>query len=77
LIPALGVYFVFPESSASFAAVMISAGVLKSGSPAPNEMTSLPSAFIAFALAVIARVGDGFSKFVLSERFGVFNSIGV
>src|SRR5512145_2122291 len=34
-------------------------GVGKSGSPAPNPMTSIPSALICLALAVMARVGEG------------------
>src|SRR4051794_9697981 len=34
------------------------AGVGKSGSPAPNPMTSRPAAFIAFAFASTARVAD-------------------
>ena len=34
-------------------------GVLKSGSPAPKPMTDFPSAFIALALAVMARVREG------------------
>src|SRR4030066_467835 len=34
-------------------------GVSKSGSPAPNPTTSIPWAFIALALLVMANVGDG------------------
>jgi hypothetical protein len=40
--------------------------VLKSGSPTPKEMTGSPSAFIAFAFAVIARVKDGEMELTLS-----------
>lgn len=57
--PEDGVYLVCPASSASFAAAMMFAGVLKSGSPAPKEMTGSPAAFIAFALAVTASVREG------------------
>ena len=57
-IPEVGVYLVKPSSRAFLAASLIWAGVSKSGSPAPKPMTSIPSAFIRFALAVIARVGD-------------------
>ena len=35
------------------------AGVGKSGSPAPKPMTSTPAAFISFARASIASVGEG------------------
>ena len=45
------------------------AGVSKSGSPAPNPTTSIPFCFISRALAVIARVGDGFTT---SSRFASF-----
>ena len=34
-------------------------GVSKSGSPAPKEMTSMPCARMALALACMARVGEG------------------
>jgi hypothetical protein len=36
-------------------------GVSKSGSPAPNPQTSMPSAFIALALLSIDNVVDGVS----------------
>jgi hypothetical protein len=39
---------------------------LKSGSPTPKEMTGSPSAFIAFAFAVIAKVKDGEIPLTLS-----------
>lgn len=57
--PFEGAYFVKPSSRAFFAALMMGSGVLKSGSPAAKEMTSMPLAFISRALAVIARVGEG------------------
>ena len=38
---------------------MAEGGESKSGSPAPNEITGLPSLFSLFALAVTARVADG------------------
>ena len=44
------------------AAWQMGSGVLKSGSPAANEMTSTPCAFISLALAVMARVGDGLRR---------------
>jgi hypothetical protein len=41
------------------AAATMWSGVGKSGSPAPNPITSRPSAFMAFAVASTARVADG------------------
>ncbi len=61
IMPDAGVYFVNPLFIASIAASQIFSGVSKSGSPAPNPTTSLPCAFNSFALAVIARVDDGFT----------------
>jgi len=49
-------------------ASMILSGVLKSGSPAPNPMISLPCAFISLAFAVMARVMDGASFFAFTEK---------
>lgn len=40
----------------------------KFGSPAPNPMTSIPSAFIAFALESTARVALGATRLIRSER---------
>src|SRR5205814_10170403 len=54
----VGVYFVCPLSSATFAASLINAGVSKSGSPAPNPTTSTPAFFSAAALALTLRVID-------------------
>src|SRR5512142_2634113 len=67
--PAVGVYFVKPWSIATFAASLMDLGVSKSGSPAPKPTTSMPFAFISFALAVMARVGEGFTA---SRRFASF-----
>jgi hypothetical protein len=44
---------------ASVAAFRIASGVSKSGSPAVNAQTSLPSSFISFAFADSASVTDG------------------
>lgn len=52
-------YLVLPASSACLAAALICAGVSKSGSPALKLQMSMPSAFIAFALAAIANVSEG------------------
>src|SRR5215471_7028889 len=41
-------------------------GVSKSGSPAPKEMTSIPWARMALALACMANVGDAASVFIRS-----------
>mgnify|MGYP006961379771 CR=1 FL=1 len=67
-VPALGVYFVSPRFSALIAAVQMDAGVLKSGSPAAKLKTSRPADFMAFALAVMARVGEGLRKEARLER---------
>src|SRR5690348_6236683 len=65
--PALGVYFVKPDSNASIAALLMCSGVSKSGSPAPKPQTSMPSAFMAFALLSIESVSDGVSWAARSE----------
>src|SRR5437764_2652688 len=65
--PALGVYFVKPACNASIAAALMCSGVSKSGSPAPKPHTSMPSAFIAFALLSIESVSDGVSWAARSE----------
>src|SRR5207237_5384834 len=49
-----------------FAASLINAGVSKSGSPAPKPTTSIPAFFIAFALALTARVIDSDTSFTRS-----------
>src|SRR5256885_16020410 len=65
--PALGVYLVKPALNASIAACLICSGVSKSGSPAPKPQTSIPSAFIAFALLSIESVREGVSWAARSE----------
>jgi hypothetical protein len=57
--PPTGVYFVNPSFKAFIAASLIFSGVSKSGSPTPKLMTSIPEAFMDFALESMARVGDG------------------
>ena len=71
--PGVGVYFVKPCLIASIAASQIGVGVLKSGSPAPKDTISIPSAFMAFAFAVIPRVGEGFRRPALADKERVFN----
>src|SRR5919204_6294461 len=77
-IPAFGVYFVKPASNASIAALFMCSGVSKSGSPAPKPQTSIPSAFMAFALLSIERVNDGVSCAARSEisMFGKLYKMG-
>src|SRR5437764_1396777 len=67
--PALGVYLVKPACNASMAAALMCSGVSKSGSPAPKPQTSIPSAFIAFALLSIESVSEGVSWAARSEIF--------
>src|SRR5438093_13715063 len=61
--PPTSVYFVCPLCIARSAASLIRAGVSKSGSPAPNEITSIPWDRSSLALACTARVDDGASVF--------------
>src|SRR5687767_13800821 len=61
--PATSVYFVYPRRMAATAASLIRSGVSKSGSPAPNEMTSTPPARSSLSLACTASVDDGASVF--------------
>ncbi len=70
--PGTGVYFVYPSSRAFFAAALMWSGVSKSGSPAPKPTTSIPCAFICFALLVIASVGEGW---ILPTRAASFISL--
>src|ERR1700759_647076 len=49
------------------AAALMCSGVSKSGSPAPNPHTSIPSDFIALALLSIERVRDGVKVEALDE----------
>ena len=65
--PSTAVYLVSPLLIALIAASLILSGVSKSGSPAPNPMTSLPAALISLAFEVTAIVGDGFIRFKLLE----------
>src|ERR1700719_1162283 len=64
---ALGVYLVKPACNASIAAALMCSGVSKAGPPAPNPHTSMPSAFIAFALLSIESVREGVSWAARSE----------
>ena len=58
--PFAGVYLWFRGSrQASTATSTIQSGVGKSGSPAPNPMTSSPAAWSALALVSTARVAEG------------------
>ena len=54
-------YLVKPAFERGDAAALMCSGVSKSGSPAPKPQTSIPSAFIAFALLSIERVSEGVS----------------
>src|SRR6185312_4623494 len=65
----VGVYFVWPLSSAAFAASLINAGVSKSGSPAPKPTTSTPAFFRALALALTLRVIDSEMRFIRSASW--------
>ena len=49
------------------AACLIFSGVSKSGSPAPNPITSFPAAFNSLAFWVTAIVGEGLIFFKLSD----------
>src|SRR5882724_11391892 len=64
----VGVYLVWPWSSAVLAASLMKAGVSKSGSPAPKPTTSTPAFFMALALALTARVIDSEIRFMRSAR---------
>ncbi|MBA7637023.1 hypothetical protein ES703_44655 [subsurface metagenome] len=57
-IPSFAVYLVKFCSMAWIPAAFTLSGVEKSGSPTLRSTTSIPSAFIALALADILRVGD-------------------
>ena len=57
--PPTSVYFVWPRRMAWTAASLMRWGVSKSGSPAPNEITSMPRARSSLALACTASVEDG------------------
>src|SRR5687768_14731568 len=68
----VGVYFVWPLSSAALAASLIKPGVSKSGSPAPKPTTSTPAFFMAPALALTARVMESATSFIRSARGNIF-----
>src|ERR1043165_985546 len=59
--PGTSVYFVCPLRIACTAASLMRWGVSKSGSPAPNEITSMPLRFSSLALAWTASVAEGAS----------------
>src|SRR5215213_6737892 len=67
----VGVYFVWPLSSAALAASLMNAGVSKSGSPAPKPTTSMPAFFMAPALALTARVIESQQSFIRSARANI------
>src|SRR4051812_747810 len=62
-VPPAAVYLAKPFCIAAIAASLMCCGVSKSGSPAPIEITSLPSDFRRAALAETARVGEGLMAF--------------
>src|SRR5688572_19850399 len=64
----VGVYLVWPLSSAALAASLMKAGVSKSGSPAPNPTTSTPAFRSAAALALTASVIDSDTRLIRSAR---------
>ena len=66
-VPSTAVYFVSPSLIAFIAALLTLSGVSKSGSPAPNPITSFPAALSSLAFCVTAIVGDGFILFRLFE----------
>src|SRR4051812_49228096 len=68
----VGVYFVWPLSSATLAASLMNAGVSKSGSPAPKPTTSTPAFFKALALALTARVIESATSFIRSARANIW-----
>src|SRR5438876_10618088 len=69
--PPTSVYLVWPLSIARIAASLIRRGVSKSGSPAPKEITLMPWARMALALACMASVGDGAIVFMRSASMGL------
>src|SRR5882757_8192460 len=69
----VGVYLVWPLSSAALATSLMKAGVSKSGSPAPKPTTSTPAFLRALALALTARVMDSDTSFIRWAR-GIMSS---
>src|SRR6185436_5080825 len=72
--PPTSVYLVWPLSSARTAASLMRFGVSKSGSPTLNEITSMPWARMARALAFMARVAEGTRVFKRSASMGTLLS---
>ena len=62
------VYLVNPSVMARIPASLMFCGVSKSGSPADKAMTSIPSRFMAAALADIAIVDDGSTLLMYSDK---------
>src|SRR5437763_12971191 len=60
--PSNTVYLVSPRRIAAMPASRMLSGVSKSGSPCDSAMTSRPAAFNSVARAVIAMVGEGFTR---------------
>ncbi len=67
-VPDVGVYFVNPLFIDSIAAVFMWSGVSKSGSPALNPITSIPSDRSCFTLAVMDNVADGLRFFTSCDN---------
>src|SRR5512137_572192 len=65
--PSLTVYFVKLSRMALIPASLTFSGVGKSGSPTLRSMTSMPSAFMALALAEIFSVGEAPMRWTFSE----------
>ena len=65
--PGTGVYLplLLSLSSAFFTVSLIFFGVIKSGSPAESEITSMPAAFISLAFVLIAIVIDSLNVCIL------------
>src|SRR3972149_6550491 len=76
-IPPTAVYLVLPLSMAAIAAFFMLSGVSRSGSPAPNPMTSMPRERISFALTVTARVADSSSPSILLDILTMRNALGL
>ena len=67
-IPSTAVYLVLPSAMARAAASLTWSGVSKSGSPAPEPITSWPAALSSAALVETAIVGDGLIRDSLSAK---------
>src|SRR5881396_965025 len=73
--PPTSVYFVWPRRMAWTAASLMRWGVSKSGSPAPNEITSMPRARSSLALACTASVEDGANVLRRSASTGGYDRL--